>query len=232
MGRERNDYEVIKKVLTEHLKEPFVKEEIKAKIVDAIGGQDYISAVTAYLWGAYNKFDAMAKIAFKKIFHDDLRKQNPSAYYFFSFYFLHDFKRTGFDRRTDSDRRQSYSLDFFCERIVERRQGGDRRKDPEKRLNWTRVTKWVSVPFSADLNAAAGAGHDSLPEEPSRKLADALENRQPNTEMDIRSLNVILSSLILYFDSHIKEGQTAWLNTLDEEIFARAKHIMRELIDR
>jgi hypothetical protein len=234
MGKERNYYEVIKEILLGYPKDSYDKETIKEKIVDALEGDDYITAITAYLWGAYNSFDSDAKTAFKTVFHDDLKKHNPSAFYFFSFYFLNDFKRAGFDRRTDSDRRTCYSLDFFGERIIERRQGGDRRKDPEKRLNWTRVTKWVSVPFNADAgNRVGGEGMDSSPEETSQKPNhDMIGNLPANAEMDIRSLNLILSSLILYFESHIKHGQTAWLNNLDEEIFARAKNIMRDLIDR
>lgn len=232
MGKECNYYEVIKEILSESLNAPYDKEIIKGKIVDALEGDDYITAITAYLWGAYNNFDSDAKTAFKKVFHDDLKKLNPSAFYFFSFYFLNDFKRAGFDRRTDNDRRTSYSLDFFGEKIIERRQGGDRRKDPEKRLNWTRVTKWVSVPFNVDTgNRAAENGMDS--EETSPKPGhDMIGNLRINAGMDIRSLNLILSSLILYFESHIKHGQTDWLNSVDEEIFARAKNIMRELLDR
>jgi len=234
MGKDRNYYEVIKQVLSEHQKAPASQETIKAGIVKALKGDDYITAVTAYLWGAYNNFDSDAKVAFKMIFHDDLKEHNPSAFYFFSFYFLNDFKRTGFDRRTDGDRRKCYSLDFFGERIIERRQGGDRRKDAEKRLHWTRVTKWVSVPFNADADNQTGEdGMDSSPEDIYQKPdRDFTDNLRPDTAMDIRSLNIILSSLILYFESHIKEGQTAWLNNVDEEIFARAKNIMRDLVER
>lgn len=234
MRKDRNYYEVIKQVLSEHQKAPCTPESLKARIVEVLKGDDYITAVTAYLWGAYNNFDSDAKEAFRLIFHDDLKKHNPSAVYFFSFYFLNDFKRTGFDRRTDNDRRKCYSLDFFGETIIERRQGGDRRKDAEKRLNWTRVTKWVSVPFNTDAgNRTGGERMDSSPGEPSiRPDQDITDSLRPYTAMDIRSLNLILSSLILYFESHIKQGQTAWLNSLDEEIFARAKNIMRDLIER
>jgi hypothetical protein len=233
MGKKRNYYELIKKVLYEHPPTQYDQLHIKARIIEALEGDDYISAITAYLWGAYNNFDSDAKVAFKNIFHDDLKTRNPSAFYFFSFYFLNDFKRTGFDRRTDSDRRNSYSLDFFCERIIERRRGGDRRKDPEKRLNWTRVTKWVSVPFNVDLSNRPEDRTDSYQHETSKKPAhDDISSISPKEEMDIQSLNVILASLIIYFDSHIKQGQTAWLNNMDEEIFARAKNVMRDLIER
>lgn len=235
MAQESNYYEMIKDILSERMKPPYMKEEIKTIIMDAIGETDYIPAITAYLWGAYNNFDADAKIAFKEIFFDDLKIHNPSAFYFFSFYFLNDFKRTGFDRRADSDRRKSYSLDFFHERIIERRQGGDRRKDHEKRLNWTRVTKWVSVPFSAESGVQGEDRAGSLLEEKLRQLDNYVSSEiclRPDTDMDIRSLNGILSALIIYFDIYIKQGQTDWLYSLDEEILERAKNVMRDLIER
>jgi hypothetical protein len=235
MGKESKYYEVIKKILSECLKTSCTKEEIKAKIIDAGGGDDYITAITAYLWGAYNHFDSDAKVAFKEVFSDDLRIHNPSAFYFFSFYFLNDFKRAGFDRRNDSDRRNSYSLDFFHEIIIERRQRTDRRKDREKRLNWTRVTKWVSVPFNVDGGNQGGDGADSLLEEKLQQIDNDVMNKirpRPGTEMDIRGLNAILSALIIYFEIYIKQGQTDWLNNLNEEIFERAKNVMRNLIER
>jgi hypothetical protein len=235
MGKESNYYEVIKEILSEHQRAPYIQEEIKAKIVDAIGGDDYISAITAYLWGAYNNFDSSAKAAFKEIFFDDLRIHNPSAFYFFSFFFLNDFKRTGFDRRSDSDRRSSYSLDFFGEKVVERRQGTDRRKDQEKRLNWTRVTKWVSVPFKGEGGSGGGDEADSGPDEKLRLPDHPATTRmrlRPDAEMDIRNLNAILSSLLLYFEVYIKQGQTDWLKNLDEEIFDRAKKVMKNLFER
>jgi len=235
MGQESIYYEVIRDILSERLKPPYIKEEIKAIIIEAIAGSDYISAVTAYLWGAYNNFDDDAKIAFKEIFFDDLKIHNPSAFYFFSFYFLNDFKRTGFDRRAESDRRNSYSLDFFHEKIIERRKGGDRRQDQEKRLNWTRVTKWCSVPFNVE---DGGQGEDQA-DLPVDKKLQQLDNDvaseiclRPDAEMDIRSLNGILSALIIYFDIYIKQGRTEWLHSLDEEILERAKNVMRALIER
>lgn len=235
MGQESNGYEVIRKILTEWLKTSCTKEEIKAKIVAAIGGADYITAITAYLWGAYNNFDSDAKIAFKEVFSDDLRIHNPSAFYFFSFYFLNDFKRTGFDRRDDNDRRNSYSLDFFCDRIIERRQGADRRKNQEKRLNWTRVTKWVSVPFNVDGGNQGGAKADSPLEGKLQQIDHDVMNKgcpRPSMEMDIRGFNAILSALIIYFELYIKPGQTDWMNNLNEEIFERAKNVMRNIIEK
>ncbi len=235
MGKESDDYQVIKGILAEHRQTPYIKEEIKALLVDAIGEEKYISAITAYLWGSYNNFDSDAKAAFKEIFFDDLKMHNPAAFYFFSFFFLNDFKRTGFDRRNDSDRRCSYSLDFFSDKVVERRQGTDRRKDPEKRLNWTRVTQWVSVPFKGEGGNLGRDGVDSGPDEPLRLPDHPDPNRmylRPDRQMDIRNLNAILSSLILYFEVYIQEGQTDWLKNLDEEIFGRAKKVMKNLIER
>jgi hypothetical protein len=235
MGKDSHYYKGIRKILSECLKTSCTKEEIKAKIVDAIGGTDYITAITAYLWGAYNHFDSDAKIAFKEVFSDDLRIQNPSAFYFFSYYFLNDFKRTGFDRRNESDRRNSYSLDFFHERIIERRQGTDRRKDQEKRLNWTRVSKWVSVPFNVDGSSQGGDRAESPFEEKLQQIDNDVMNKiraRSGAEMDIRGLNAILSALIIYYEIYIKQGQTDWLNNLNEETFERAKSVMRNLIER
>lgn len=233
MGQEINFYEVIKGILSERLKPPYAKKEIKATIMEAIGENDYISAVTAYLWGAYNNFDPAAKIAFKEVFSNDLKMQNSSAFYFFSFYFLNDFKRTGFDRRAESDRRDSYSLDFFSEEIIERRQGGDRRKKQETRLNWTRVTKWVSVPFNAEESIRGEDQTDSPVENKLRRLDDHVAGEIClSSNMDIRSLNGILSALIIYFDLYIKQGRTEWLRSLDEEIFARAKNVMSKLTEK
>jgi hypothetical protein len=235
MGQEINFYEVIKNILSERLKPPYMKKEIKAAIMEAIGGADYISAITAYLWGAYNNFDSGAKIAFKEIFFDDLKIHNASAFYFFSFYFLNDFKRTGFDRRDESDRRDSYSLDFFQEKIIERRQGRDRRKNQETRLNWTRVTKWVSVPFNTEEGIRGEDQADSPVEKKVRQLDNHVASEiclRPDEEMDIRSLNGILSALIIYFDIYIKQGRTEWLHSLDEEIFERAKKVMIKLTER
>jgi hypothetical protein len=232
MENELHYYELIRNILSQHRNAAAERELVKQEIIDALAGDDYITAVTAYLWGAYNNFDSAAKTAFKTIFHDDLKQHNPSAFYFFSFYFLNDFKRAGFDRRTDSDRRKCYSLDFFGEKIIERRQGGDRRKDPEKRLNWTRVTKWVSVPFNYDaVNGAGRPGTGGFSEAASDDI-NAIDRLHPTAGIEIRSLNLILSSLILYYESHIREGQTAWLNNVDEEIFERAKSIMRDLLER
>ena len=237
MVQEINFYEVIKNILSERLKPPYIQQEIKAVILEAIGGADYISAITAYLWGAYNNFDSDAKIAFKEIFFNDLKIHNSSAFYFFSFYFLNDFKRTGFDRRCESDRRDSYSLDFFHEKIIERRQRGDRRKKQETRLNWTRVTKWVSVPFNVE--AGEGIRGEDQADSPVEKKLRQLDNHvaseiclRPDDEMDIRSLNGILSALIIYFDIYIKQGRTEWLHSLDEEIFKRAKNVMIKLTER
>ncbi|HHT9146535.1 MAG TPA: amylo-alpha-1,6-glucosidase, partial [Candidatus Wunengus sp. YC61] len=97
MEKEQNFYELIKGILSQYALQPYKKEEIKAVIVSAIRGYDYISAVIAYLWGAYNNFDTAAKVAFETIFFDDLKEQNQAVFYFFSFYFMNDFKRCGKD---------------------------------------------------------------------------------------------------------------------------------------
>lgn len=53
--------------------------------------------------------------------------------------------RTPIDRRSDRDRRQSYSLDYFLNGGKERRKYGERRVSHERRVGWVRVSKWSSV---------------------------------------------------------------------------------------
>ena len=53
--------------------------------------------------------------------------------------------RTPIDRRSDRDRRQSYSLDYFLNGGKERRKYGERRVLQERRVGWVRVSKWSSV---------------------------------------------------------------------------------------
>ena len=233
MGKEGCYYEVIRTTLAEHLQPPYPKEAIKAKIAAAVGCDDYIAAITAYLWGAYNNCDRVARVAFKEIFFDDLRIHNQAAFYFFSFYFLNDFKRTGIDRRTENDRREAYSVDFFSEKIIERRQrADDRRGKQEKRLNWTRVTEWVSVPFTVDDTCPAGdtaeaRSKDKLPR-PDNDIRRGI-SMPPGAEIDHPDLNAILSSLIFYFDSYVKQGKTGRLDGLNREIFQRAQEVMVNL---
>jgi len=60
------------------------------------------------------------------------------------------FKRSSADRRSESDRRQVYSIDYFIQGGVERRSGLDRRKNRrDRRKGWVRVNEWVSVPVSS-----------------------------------------------------------------------------------
>jgi len=55
-------------------------------------------------------------------------------------------RRGSFDRRSGGDRRDSYSIDYFAKGGIERRSHkGDRRKNPERREQWIRVTDWSSV---------------------------------------------------------------------------------------
>ena len=57
------------------------------------------------------------------------------------------FKRSGVDRRSEVDRRQVYSIDYFIQGGVERRNGLDPRKNRrERRKGWVRVNEWISVP--------------------------------------------------------------------------------------
>jgi hypothetical protein len=229
MEKEQRCYRTIKTILSKQGKPPYKKEAIKSAITSSIREYDYISAITAYLWGAYNNFDADAKIAFKEVFSDDLKKHDQTAFYFFSFYFTHDFKRTGFDRRQYGDRRESYSLDFFSETIRDLRKGTERRRGMEKRTTWTRVTEWTSVPFKAAKSGHQMDNVDALLIDGRQMLGQLtdLENRQA---VKIEGLNTILSNLIMYYETHIQQGEPEWMSVIDEEIFHRAKDVMKTLI--
>ena len=229
MEKEQRCYRTIKAILSKHGKPPYKKEEIKSAIISSIREYDYIAAIIAYLWGAYNNFDADAKIAFKEIFSDDLKEHDQTAFYFFSFYYAHDFKRTGFDRRQYGDRRESYSLDFFSETIRDLRKGIERRRRMEKRTTWTRVTEWTSVPFKATLSSREEDLLD-YPLTGTRQMLDQLTDSEKRQAADIESLNTILSSLITYYETHIQQEETEWMIVADEEIFQRAKDVMKTLI--
>lgn len=228
MEKEQRCYRTIKAILSKHGKPPYKKEEIKSAITSSIREYDYITSVVAYLWGAYNNFDADAKTAFKDVFSDDLKEQDQTAYYFFSFYFTHNFKRTGFDRRQCSDRRESYSLDFFSETIKDMRKGIERRKPIEKRTTWTRVTEWASVPFKAAQNSQSGELFD-YPMSGRVQILDRMTDTEHRQAPRIESLNAILSSLVLYYETHVQQGKTEWTKTVDREIFDRATDVMKLL---
>jgi hypothetical protein len=164
MNKQTNFYEIINNILSMRTQQFYQKEEIKPEIEQAINGCDYIYAVIDYLWVGYSNGDQKATDAFKKVFFDDVKVYNPEAFSFFSFYFMNNLKRRGFDRRIDgSDRRTCYSLDYFSGDIIERRTGIERRQRREQRSNWTRITKWVSVPFKADeQNKMLAVSKDNL----------------------------------------------------------------------
>jgi len=54
-------------------------------------------------------------------------------------------KRSPIDRREIDDMREAYSLDYFMDGGVERRKVTERRRSPERRADWVRVTTWCSV---------------------------------------------------------------------------------------
>lgn len=228
MEKKQHYYQIIKGILLQIATPPYNKEEIKAEIVTAISGYDYISAVIDYLWGAYYNFDPAAKVAFEKIFADDLKARKPDVFYFFSFYFSNNLMRRGFDRRLDNDRREGYSLDFHVT-VAERRSGRERRGETEKRLEWTRITEWVSVPFKlpesrreGEMQAPDGFAVDGISLPPDAEYQPAV---------NLRSLNIILTCLVAYFENYMQPGQTAWLNSVNRETFERAKHVMRNLME-
>jgi hypothetical protein len=229
MEKEQRCYRTIKTILSKQGKPPYKKEAIKSAITSSIREYDYISAITAYLWGAYNNFDADAKIAFKEVFSDDLKKHDQTAFYFFSFYFTHDFKRTGFDRRQYGDRRESYSLDFFSETIRDLRKGTERRRGMEKRTTWTRVTEWTSVPFKAAKRVRQEVNADALLID-RRQMLGQLTDSENQQAVKIESFDTILSNLIVYYETHIQQGETEWMGVIDEETFHRAKEVMKSLV--
>jgi len=53
--------------------------------------------------------------------------------------------RSDMDRRSGQDRRRAYDLDYFSNGGVERRNWKEQRSNVERRVDWTRVSKWSSV---------------------------------------------------------------------------------------
>ena len=49
------------------------------------------------------------------------------------------------DRRSGDDRRQVYSIDYFANNGLERRQSTDRRSQGERRGDCVSISKWTSV---------------------------------------------------------------------------------------
>jgi len=229
MDREQRCYQAINAILSKHCESPYNRQEIKAAISSSIREYDYVTAIVAYLWGAYNRFDRKARIAFRDVFADDLKEHDPTAFYFFSFYFSRAFQRSGFDRRQPGDRRQAYSVDHFSDIMKDLRKGVERRKQAEMRTRWTRVTEWSSVPFEATRSAPSESGPDDLSLEGTERLEPlpGPEGRQP---ADIRSLTAILADLVTYYDTHIRQGQTEWMGFIDEAAFHRARDAMRKLM--
>lgn len=228
MEKKQHHYQIIKDILSKIATPSFHKEKIKAEILNAIKGYDYISAVIDYLWGAYYNFDPSAKAAFEKIFSDDLKERKPDVFYFFSFYFSNNFLRRGFDRRLGNDRRGGYSLDIHGN-IIEHRSGRERRRESEKRLDWTRVTEWVSVPFKlpdggreGEIPAADGYAVDGL---------SCFSEAEYQPAVNLQSLNGILACLVTYFENYMQPGQTAWMESVNRDGFERAKRVMRNLIE-
>jgi hypothetical protein len=57
--------------------------------------------------------------------------------------------RSDMDRRSGEDRRRAYDLDYFSNGRAERRYWKERRSNVERRVDWTRVSKWSSVSLKA-----------------------------------------------------------------------------------
>jgi hypothetical protein len=57
--------------------------------------------------------------------------------------------RSDMDRRSGEDRRRAYDLDYFSNGGVERRNWKEQRSNVERRVDWTRVSKWSSASLKA-----------------------------------------------------------------------------------
>ena len=57
--------------------------------------------------------------------------------------------RSDMDRRSGEDRRREYDLDYFSTGGVERRTLKEQRSNVERRVGWTRVSKWSSMSLKA-----------------------------------------------------------------------------------
>jgi len=57
--------------------------------------------------------------------------------------------RSDMDRRSGEDRRREYDLDYFSNGGVERRNWKEQRSNVERRVAWTRVSKWSSMSLKA-----------------------------------------------------------------------------------
>jgi hypothetical protein len=229
-------HKTIKEIIARHQGMPEAKSIIRSKIVEAFGEDCYLKAVTSYLWEAYRKAEAEAKSAFLKLFQDDLRNGDPAAFYFFSLHYQHNLRRVAFDRRSGQDRRASYSVDFFDQRLTERRRGGERRRAPETRLNWTRIDEWVSVPFksSPPCRAAAPQPPAGLPAD---RHSEFLFPQKPSgatpekDELPYRFLNALLAMLASCFHNLNLAENTHGARALDQQIFQEATRVMIRLTE-
>jgi hypothetical protein len=74
--------------------------------------------------------------------------------------------RSGFDRRTDEERRDVYDLNYFENGGAERRRIVERRRNNEMRTGWQRVSQWSSVPvsdFKKDLRMVDSESETGIP---------------------------------------------------------------------
>jgi hypothetical protein len=59
-------------------------------------------------------------------------------------------ERSEVDRRSGRDRREAYDLEYFINGGSERRRFKDRRRLPEMRKGWVRVSRWHSKKVEGD----------------------------------------------------------------------------------
>jgi hypothetical protein len=91
------------------------------------------------------------------------------------------------------------------------------------------VTEWASVPFKATHSGREEAGSDDLLIGGTERF-DQLTDTENRRAADIESLKTILSDLVKYYETHIREGQTEWMSLIDEESYRRAKEVMKNLV--
>ncbi|MCP4623257.1 MAG: hypothetical protein GY850_06960 [bacterium] len=58
------------------------------------------------------------------------------------------YRRSGKDRHRNDDRREFYDLDYFNHGLERRADTAGRRKLPEMRSDWERISEWVSEPIT------------------------------------------------------------------------------------
>jgi hypothetical protein len=227
MEKTQDYYEIISAVISRCQNNAAGRDAIKMELKNALQGCDYPSAVVSYLWGAYYNLDDNAQEVFQAGVFSDLKEQYPSLYDFFSFYFENKTRRRGFDRRSSEDRRKGYSLDYCAGNFVERRFPRERRDNQEKRTGWTRLEEWVSVPFNLDEELEE---EDMGLRSPIARKSHSSSESFPNDYVGLHSLDIIVASLNIYWESYMQPGQTEWMDAVSPNTLESAEKVMKKFI--